>query len=115
MPPRSYVSASVWPSGDWLPFRYVERATKFNGWFGLARHQFPACRMSKHQFFGVQELALQAERAAAGAAPVAGVPADRMADRRQVRADLVRAPRLEAHAQQRAARQALDHLEMGDR
>ena len=48
-------------------------------------------------------------------APVAGVAADRMADRRQVGADLVGAPGLQRDLQQRGARQRLDHLEVGAR
>src|ERR671914_2075161 len=44
-----YISVPVWPSGDWLPCRYVERATQLYGWFGLANLHFPSGRMPKHQ------------------------------------------------------------------
>ena len=40
-PPRSYVSAPVWPSGDWLPPGAVKCMTQLGGWFGLASEQFP--------------------------------------------------------------------------
>ena len=62
----------------------------------------------------MQELALRPSPSAVAAA-VLGVAADRVADRRQVRADLVRAAGLEAHAQQGRRRQALEHLEVGHR
>ena len=51
--PRSICSVPVWPSGDWLPFRYIERATQVHGWFGLAPHRFPVLRMPKHEFLSV--------------------------------------------------------------
>ena len=60
-------------------------------------------RMREGQPRGVQELALEAEAARRA---VLGVARDGMADRLQVRADLVRAPGLQAHAQQRRARAA---------
>src|SRR5215218_5413297 len=71
--------------------------------------------MTKHQPFGMKELALEANPPAAGPASVSAVPADWMADGRQVGADLVRAARFEPEAQQRGAREALDKLEMGHR
>ena len=46
---------------------------------------------------------------------VLGVAGDRVADRLQVRADLVRAPGLQAHAQQRGARQRALELEVRHR
>ena len=48
-PPRFLFSASVWPSGDWLPFRYVERATQIHGGFGLAGQIFPGEWVTKRQ------------------------------------------------------------------
>src|SRR5919106_1632244 len=110
-----YISVPVWPSGDWLPYRYVERATQVNGWFGLAKLHFPRERMPKHQQRRVEELAVQAEPAAARGAPVGGVAADRVVDRRQVGPDLVGAASLEPDPQQGGARQAPDDLEVGDR
>src|SRR5215207_4768099 len=89
--------------------------TQLGGWFGLASDQFPTDRMSKHQLRGVQKLSLEAEPPPALAAAVLRVANDRMFDRRQVCADLVRSPCFEAHAQQRGARKALEDLEMGDR
>jgi hypothetical protein len=44
-----YVSAPVWPSGDWLPLRHVVCATQIHGWFGLAIDEFPGNRMTKPQ------------------------------------------------------------------
>ena len=67
------------------------------------------------KFARVQELARQAEPPAAVAPPYARVAAHRMADRREVGADLVGAAGLEPHAQQRGARQRLHDLEVGDR
>src|SRR5918999_5728646 len=95
-----YISVPVWPSGDWLPCRYVERATQVNGWFGLADRHFPRERMPKHQRCRVEELAVKTEPAAALRAPVDGVAADRMADRGEVGPDLVGAPGLEPDSQQ---------------
>ena len=63
----------------------------------------------------MQELAVQPEPAAGRGAPVAGVSADRMADRREVRADLMGAARLEAKIEERRPRKALAHLEVRDR
>src|SRR5215213_8984314 len=99
-----YVSAPVWPSGDWLPSGGVKCMTELDGWFGLATHPFPGERMPKHQFRSMEKLPFQADPAAACAASVLRVANDRMADRRKVGADLVRAPRLEPHAEQRGAR-----------
>src|SRR4051812_22792319 len=113
-PPRSYRSVPVWPSGDWLPLRCIERAMQVCGWFGLAGDLFPSGRVFKHQPCAVEELAFEPELLPAGAAPVAAVAADRMADGGEVRADLMGAPRLEPHAEQGRARKALHHLEMGD-
>ena len=55
-------------------------------------------RVVEGQAGGVQELALQAEQAGRA---VLGVAAHRVADRLQVDADLVGAPRVQAQAQQR--------------
>src|SRR3954452_24046256 len=71
-----YVSVPVWPSGDWLPLHYVERATQVHGWFGLASHLFPSERVPKHQRRAVEELALKPEALAALAAPVGAIAAD---------------------------------------
>src|SRR3954451_4794981 len=108
-----YVSVPVWPSGDWLPFLCIERATQVHGWFGLAGNQFPAEWLSKHHFRTVQELARQAEPLAAFPASVRGVAADGMADRREVRPDLMGAAGLEPNAQQRRAREPLENPEVG--
>ena len=102
-PPRSVFQPPVWPSGDWLPSCCIERATQFNGWFGLAHDISPVRGWLNINLLRVQELALQTELAAARAPAVLRVAADRMADRREVRADLVGAPGLEPHAQQRGA------------
>ncbi len=67
--------------------------------------------MHEPQLGRVQELALEAEL---WAVAVDGIADDGRADRRQVDADLVGAPGLERHAQQRAAGQRLDELEVGD-
>src|SRR6478609_1314834 len=61
---------------------------------------------------GVQELALEAERAGVA---VLGIARHRVADRLQVGADLVRAAGLEPHAQQRVAVEHTLGLEVGDR
>jgi hypothetical protein len=111
----SYVSVPVWPSGDWLPPRYVERATQVNGWFGLALQRFPAQRMPKHKSFGMEKLTLQADFFSAICAPILPVAADGMADRRHVSADLVRAARLQPDAEERGSRKSLQHAEVGDR
>ena len=58
----------------------------------------PVDRVREGQPRGVQELALEAQRPGRA---VLGVAGDRVADRPQVRADLVRAAGLQAHAQQR--------------
>ena len=60
----------------------------------------------------MQELALEA--VAAGVA-VAGVAGDRMADRGEVGADLVRAAGLEARLDQGVGGQRLEHREVGAR
>src|SRR5712691_1738524 len=111
----SYASAPVWPSGDWLPPGRIERATQIGGWFGLASDWFPLEGVIKHQARAVQKLAVEAEPPAAFPASVLPVPADRMADGREVGADLVGASGLEPDAQERGAWQALHQLEMGDR
>ena len=77
--------------------------------------RFPQYGMAKHQFRRVKELARQADLPPAHTAPVLRVAADRMADRREVRADLVGAAGLEPDAQQCRGGQPLDHLEAGDR
>src|SRR5919206_4329837 len=64
-PPRSYVSAPVWPSGDWLPSGGVKCMTELDGWFGLATHPFPGGRMPKHQCRSVKKLTVEAEPATA--------------------------------------------------
>ena len=61
---------------------------------------------------GVQELAIEAEVARDA---VDGVAADGEADRLQMDADLVRAPGLEPHLEERAPTDELLHLEPGDR
>ena len=68
-------------------------------------------RLGERQARGVEELALEAEPPGR---PVLGVADHRMADRLQVDADLVRAAGLEAHAQERRARQRLLDLEVRD-
>ena len=60
----------------------------------------------------MQELTVEPELAAD---PVHRVAGDRQVDRREVDADLVHAPRLEPHAEQRVALQALLELEVRDR
>ena len=72
----------------------------------------PGHRVREGQPRRVQELALEAQ---APRRPVLGVADDRVIDGPQVRADLVRAPRLQAHAQQRGARQRLLELEVRHR
>src|SRR3954468_7087047 len=114
-PPRSYVSAPVWPSGDWLPSGGGKCMTELDGWFGLATHQFPAERMPKHQCRSVKKLAIQADPPPGCRASVLRVSNHRVADRREMGPDLVRAPRFEPHAQERGTRKPLQHLEMGDR
>ena len=66
--------------------------------------------MGEREALGVQELALEAM---AGLS-VLGVAEHRMADRQQVRADLMRAPGLQPDAQQRAVRQRALDLEVRD-
>src|SRR3954447_22880935 len=66
-------------------------------------------RMVERQAGGVQELARQSEHACG---PVLGVAGDRVPDRLQVDADLMRAAGLEAHAQERERRQRLGDLEV---
>src|SRR5215207_7365189 len=82
-----YISVPVWPSGDWLPFLRIERATQVNGWFGLAHDPFPGARMAKHQLVRVQKLSRQTELSPARAAAILRVAAHRVPDRGQVRAD----------------------------
>ena len=72
----------------------------------------PVDRVREREPRGVQELAR--EPVAAGRA-VLRVARDRVADRQQVRADLVRAAGLEPHAQQRVVRQRALDLEVRDR
>src|SRR5262249_61339647 len=67
-------------------------------------------RVRERQPGGVQELALEP---VAFARPVLRVSHDRMADRREVHSDLMRAPRLQARVNERVSRQRLDHLEVG--
>ena len=62
----------------------------------------------------VQRLVLQPELIAGGR-PVDRIADDRVPDRREVHADLVRAPRLEAHGLQRVLRKRLDEPEVRDR
>ena len=64
----------------------------------------PRDGMLEGQVLGVQELALEPEHAGAAVLRVAG---HGVVDRLQVRADLVRAPGLEPHAQQRVALERL--------
>ena len=61
---------------------------------------------------GVQELTVEPELAAD---PVHRVARDRQVDRCEVDADLMHPPRLEPHAEQRVALQALLELEVRDR
>lgn len=88
-------SASVWPSEGWLPSRRVECSTQVSGWFGLASEQFPGRWVAKHELARVEELALEAEPATAGAPAVLGVSTDWVVDCGEMRTDLVGAPRLE--------------------
>ncbi len=67
--------------------------------------------MGEPEPVGVQELPLEAEVARD---TVDGVAADRQPDRLEMDANLVRAPRLEAHLEERAAAEGLLHLEPGD-
>src|SRR5918997_6038317 len=69
-------------------------------------------RVLEREAAGVQELALEPEVAADA---VDRVARDGQADRRQVHPDLVRAPRLQPHAEQRVTWQQLLHLEVRDR
>ena len=57
---------------------------------------------------------MEAEPAARRGASVAGVSADRMADRGEVRPDLMGAAGLKAQIEERGPRKALANLEMGD-
>ena len=68
--------------------------------------------MAEAETGAVQELHAEAE----GARPsVSGVAGDRMADGREVDADLMGATRLEPHLEQGGARQRLDDGEVGQR
>jgi hypothetical protein len=62
----------------------------------------------------VKKLTLEADPAAACSASVLWVSNDRMADRGEVRPDLVRAPGFEPNPEQSGARKPLADLEMGD-
>ena len=62
--------------------------------------------MPEAELGAVQELALEA---VAAGVPVARVAADRMADRREVGADLVRAPGLQPDLDQGVVRKRLEH------
>ena len=76
------------------------------------RPRAPVTGMREREPRGVQELAREP---VAARRAVLGVAGDRMPDRQQVRADLVRAARLEPHAQQRVVRQRPLDLEVRDR
>ena len=109
-PPRSMSPVPVWPSGDWLPFLRIERATQVHGWFGLAVRPFPpngCLNITSAEWRNWRSRPIRRPHPAA----VSGVAAPR-ADRGQVSPDLVGASCLEAYAQQCGAREALQHAEV---
>src|SRR3954469_17029930 len=86
-----------------------------HGKVGLAEDECPRFWVRKREFCGVKKLARQPKSPPAGRAAVLGVAADRMPDRPEVHADLVRAAGLEPYPQQRRTRECLLDLEVGDR
>src|SRR5437764_15327712 len=56
-PPAVLFSAPVWPFGDWLPCRCLERAKQVHGQFGLAGDRCPRDRVRKPQLRAVKKLA----------------------------------------------------------
>ena len=112
---RSAPSAG-WGGHGWPPHRASACAFERRGEVGGERRanvdRLAGDGMGEGQVLGVQELALEPEHAGVAVLRIAG---HGMADRLQVRADLVRAPGLEAHAQQRVALERLLGREVGDR
>ena len=72
----------------------------------------PVVGVREHESRGVQELPLEAGRARAGT--ILHVAGHRVAERAQVHADLVRAPCLELHTEQREPPRPTENGEMGD-
>src|SRR4051812_16788745 len=104
-----------WGGQDGPPRSVLPRALEGAGEVGRKRRgdvdDLLRDRVREGQARGVEELALEAEEAGAA---VLGVPGDGMPDRLEVRADLVRAARLQPHPQQRVGRQRALRLEVGD-
>ena len=92
-------------------FRPRQRGGEVGGQRRAHVDRLAAGRMREREPRRVQELAPQPVPAGAAVLRVAG---DGMADREQVRADLVRPPRLEPDPQQRVLRQRALDLEVGD-
>src|SRR3954447_16426712 len=77
-PPLHYLcSVPVWPSGDWLPLSYFERAKQVGGQFGLAIDYFPRSRLAEPPICGVKKLAGQAEPSTTGTSAVHRIATDR--------------------------------------
>ena len=109
----SVTRISVRKSADGASLRQARSSAARSAGAAVTSTGSPRDRVREGQARGVQELAPQPEQRPAS--PYSGSPRDRVADRLQVDADLVRAPGLEAHAQQRRVGQRLLDLEVGDR